>query len=202
VPVSSNAECGRRNDGADSENDPPESENPEVQYVWSAPYIDAPVLRDRDAGAGGDLGVTDSGLEERLYYTTDANMNVTALLDTGGDAVERYLYDPYGQVEVLDADFSADADGKSDYANAILFCGYYHDWETGLYHVRYRVLHPRIGHTSSAGPRSSGREPTSWPHGPAVRPCASEGRHSRHPRSGSTWRRSARRCGGSTATIS
>jgi len=137
-----------RNDGAESENDPPESENPEVQYVWSRRYIDAPVLRDRDADSDsetGDLGVTDSGLEERLYYTTDANMNVTALLDTAGDAVERYLYDPYGNVTVLDADFSADADGKSDYANAILYCGYRFDTETGLYHVRWRVYHPTLG---------------------------------------------------------
>ena len=152
-----------RNDGSDSENDPPESENPEVQYVWSRRYVDAPVLRDRDADADsetGDLGVTDSGLDQRLYYTTDANMNVTALLDTGGDAVERYLYDPYGNVTVLDADFSADAEGKSDYANAILYCGYYLDWETGLYHVRWRVQHPRLGHTSSAELCSPGREPT------------------------------------------
>ena len=35
-----NADFGMRNDDA-------ESENPEVQYVWSRRYIDAPVLRDR-----------------------------------------------------------------------------------------------------------------------------------------------------------
>jgi len=165
-----------------------------------------PVKGDRDSdgdgvATNGSLGKPDSGLDERLFYVTDANFNVTALLDTGGDAVERYVYNPYGEVTIYDDDWS-DTRSASAYDNPVLYCGYYHDSETGLYHVRYRVLHPRIGHTSSAGPRSSGREPTSWPHGPAVRPCASEGRHSRHPRSGSTWRRSARRCGGSTATIS
>jgi len=36
-------------------------------------YIDAPVLRDRDVEAGGDLGKSGSGLDQRLYYTTDAN---------------------------------------------------------------------------------------------------------------------------------
>ncbi|MEA3365452.1 MAG: hypothetical protein U9Q79_07410 [Candidatus Hydrogenedentes bacterium] len=41
---------------SDGENDPPESESPEMQYVWSGRYIDAPICRDRDAGAGGDLG--------------------------------------------------------------------------------------------------------------------------------------------------
>jgi len=93
----------------------------------------------RDVEAGGDLGKSGSGLDQRLYYTTDANMNVTALLDTAGDAVERYLYDPYGKVTVLDADWSVDADGESDYDNAILYCGYFFDSETGLYHVRRHV---------------------------------------------------------------
>lgn len=57
------------------------------QYVWSPRYIDAPILRDRDNATGGDLGKTSSGLDERLYYLTDAQMNVTTLVDTGGDAV-------------------------------------------------------------------------------------------------------------------
>lgn len=67
-----------------------------MQYVWSLRYIDAPVLRDRDADGDsetGDLGVTDSGLEERLYYATDANMNVTLLVNTDGSVAERYVYD-------------------------------------------------------------------------------------------------------------
>ena len=72
-------------------------------------------------------------------------MNVTALVEDDGDVVERYMYDPYGKVTVLDADFSEDADGKSDYDNSILFAGYYHDWETGLYHVRNRYYHTRLG---------------------------------------------------------
>ena len=42
------------------------------QYVWSPRYIDSPILRDRDSAAGGDLGKTGSGLDERLYYLTDA----------------------------------------------------------------------------------------------------------------------------------
>ena len=129
---------------SDSENDPPESENPEVQYVWSRRYIDAPVLRDRDVEAGGDLGKSGSGLDQRLYYTTDANMNVTALLDTAGDAVERYSCDPYGRVTIYDDDWS-DTRSASSYDNAILYCGYFFDNETGLYHVRHRSYHPALG---------------------------------------------------------
>ena len=72
-------------------------------------------------------------------------MNVTALVNASGTVLERYVYNPYGQVEVLDADWSSDADGKSDYANEVLFAGYRFDTETGLYHVRHRFLHPTLG---------------------------------------------------------
>jgi YD repeat-containing protein len=62
---------------------------PHEQYVWSPRYIDAPILRDRNAdpnASTGDLGKAGSGLDERLYYLTDAQMNVTCLVDTAGDA--------------------------------------------------------------------------------------------------------------------
>ncbi|MCX6997964.1 MAG: hypothetical protein NTV49_12980 [Kiritimatiellaeota bacterium] len=62
------------------------------QYIWSARYLDAPVLRDRDAD-----GQSYNGLEERLYYTGDAHFNVTALVNISGAVVERYEYDPYGK---------------------------------------------------------------------------------------------------------
>ncbi|MBD3322778.1 MAG: hypothetical protein GF350_16885, partial [Chitinivibrionales bacterium] len=62
-----------------------------------------------------------------------------------GSVVERYAYDPYGKPTVMDADFSADADGASDVANEILYCGYRIDPETGLYHVRHRPYHPTLG---------------------------------------------------------
>jgi RHS repeat-associated protein len=128
---------------SESENTGPETLDPVYQYVWSARYIDAPVLRDENKNSDGDC--TDAPGDERLYYLTDANMNVTCLVDTAGGALERYLYDPYGRMTVLDADWSLDADGKSDYANSILFCGYHRDDETGLYHVRYRMYHPLLG---------------------------------------------------------
>ena len=109
------------------------------QYVWSARYIDAPVLRDRDAD-----GQSGNGLEERLYYTTDANMNVTALVGTDGAVVERYTYDPYGKVTVRAADWSEITWANSK-KNEVLYCGYRFDPETGLYHVRHRYYHPSLG---------------------------------------------------------
>jgi RHS repeat-associated protein len=81
-------------------------------------------------------------------------MNVTALVDTDGDVVERYMYDPYGQVLVLNgaddaddqvSDWSEDADNTSDWDNELFFAGYRFDSETGLYHVRHRMYHPTLG---------------------------------------------------------
>ena len=52
------------------------------QYVWSARAAD-PILRDTIAGPhSGD----------RYYYLSDANGNVTAVTDTGGNVLERYFY--------------------------------------------------------------------------------------------------------------
>jgi RHS repeat-associated protein len=123
------------------------------QYVWSLRYIDAPVLRDRDADANagtGDLGKSASGLEQRVYYLTDGNFNVTALAGTDGSVLERYAYDAYGQPRFYAADWSTRS--QSSYANAILFCGYFRDGETGLYHVRHRYYHPRLGRWLSRDP--------------------------------------------------
>ena len=60
-----------------------------TEYVWSLRYIDAPVLRDENQNADGDC--TDTSGDERLFYLTDANMNVTCLVDSSGDAAERYI---------------------------------------------------------------------------------------------------------------
>ena len=61
--------------------------------------MDALVLRDRDANLDG-------GLEQRHYVQQDANFNVTAPVETDGDVAERFVYDPYGVVTVLDADWT------------------------------------------------------------------------------------------------
>ena len=132
------------------------------QYVWSLRYIDAPVLRDRDADANpatGDLGKSSSGLEQRVYYLTDGNFNVTGLAGTDGAILERYAYDAYGSPRFYDADWTPRIYGSS-YGNAILFCGYFRDAETGLYHVRNRYYHPRLGRWMTRDP--IGRKGTFW----------------------------------------
>jgi len=148
---------------SDDEDTEPEELQPEYQYVWSVRYIDAPVFRDRnDLPEGNDI--CDN---ETLYYLTDANMNVTALVQGTaghndlGDVVERYRYDPYGEVFTLHGE--TDADGQvnewevdtgtaPDWDNTILYAGYRHDPESGLYHVRHRYHHPTLGRWVSRDP--------------------------------------------------
>jgi RHS repeat-associated protein len=114
-----------------------------VQYVWSPVYVDAMILRDRDAnGTPGD-GPYGSNLEQRLYVQHDANFNVTALVDTSGTAVERYVYDPYGTVTYLTESWGSR--GSSEYAWVYLHQGGRYDDNAKLYHFRNRDLSPTLG---------------------------------------------------------
>ena len=65
--------------------------------------MDALILRDRDADNNSSTG--NWGLEERLYVQQDANYNVTALIETDGDAAERFVYDPFGSPGAMPAAF-------------------------------------------------------------------------------------------------
>jgi len=106
-----------------------------VQYVWSAVYVDALVLRDRDATGGGTLS-------ERLWVQQDANWNVTALVNGSGSVVERYVYDPYGTVVVLSAAWGSLS--GSNYAWIYGHQGGRLDTTTGLYYFRNRYESPAL----------------------------------------------------------
>ena len=106
------------------------------QYVWSQRYLDAPVLRDRDADGNGTL-------EERGYYCSDVHFNVTLLVDTNGGVLERYAYSPYGRPTFLGAHWNDIT--NSAYANEVLFSGYRYDSESLTYQVRHRQYHPTLG---------------------------------------------------------
>ncbi len=107
-------------------------------YVWGPIYIDELILFEDTAGNGGTAGAGYFALRHHNY-------NVVALADSSGTIVERYDYNPYGQRFVLNADFSADADGLSDYANSIGHQGLHHDTATGLVYNRARMLAPVLG---------------------------------------------------------
>jgi len=112
------------------------------QYVWSARYIDAPVIRFHDANADGDCDPSSATDGDTIrYYTGDANYNVTALLDYTGTVVERYAYTAYGEATAYDAAWSNPAAPTVD---SPLYCGYFFDAETATYHIRNRQYHPGL----------------------------------------------------------
>ena len=74
-----------------------DGDDPLKQFVWDQRYVDSPVVRFRDGNTDGDYADAE---DDTLYYTTDANFNVTAVIDASGNVVERYAYDPYGQQSV------------------------------------------------------------------------------------------------------
>jgi RHS repeat-associated protein len=115
-----------------------EGANVKVQHVWSPIYVDALVLRDRDAD--GNQG---NGLEERLYVQQDANFNVTALISASGQVLERYAYDAYGQPTILAPDWTTR--GSSQYAWIYLHQGGRYEVVTGLYHFRHREMSATLG---------------------------------------------------------
>jgi RHS repeat-associated protein len=103
------------------------------QYVWSARYIDAPLVRFHDGNGDGDLLDVDDNIR---YYTGDANYNVTATIDAApGEVVNRYVYTAYGKATLYDDDWSNPSAPTTD---GPLYCGYFFDAETALYQVRNR----------------------------------------------------------------
>jgi len=115
-----------------------------VQYVWSPVYVDALILRDRDSNGDGTL-------DERLWVVQDANYNVTALFDNSGNVVERYLYDPFGRVTVVDGGWVERSEGTA-FAWHYLHQGGRYDDVSGLYHFRYRDYSPTLGRWTSLDP--------------------------------------------------
>ena len=108
----------------------------ERQFVWGLRYIDDLVLRDRDTTGNATF-------DERLYTMQDANWNVTALTDTAGDVLQRFAYQPYGDSEERDPDFTAYS--GSDLEWTVRFTGREIDLCTGLQLNRSRYLHMQLG---------------------------------------------------------
>jgi RHS repeat-associated protein len=71
-------------------------------------------------------------------------MNVTSLVNAAGDALERYVYDPYGRVTIYDDDWSTEQ-SPTTYNNYVLYTGRHLDAETGLYYYRARYYDAVLG---------------------------------------------------------
>ena len=119
------------------------------QMVWSAAYINAAVLQDSYYN-----GVPQAN--QRLYFLQDANWNTTSVVgydSTTGtwNVVQRYVYSPYGNITVLNADWSTPPAGTSPIVNN-LYQGMSLDPVTGLYNERARWYSPSLGTWISQDP--------------------------------------------------
>jgi RHS repeat-associated protein len=120
----------------------------DAQYVWSRVYVDAMVLRDRNADGDGSTG--SGGLEERIYALHDANWNTTALIvasgvpgASAGDVLQRFVYTPFGEVDVRNADWSTAVGSAAAWQH--LFQGLKFSDVTGLAYVRNRDYSASLG---------------------------------------------------------
>jgi RHS repeat-associated protein len=81
-------------------------------------------------------------LDQRLYVQQDANWNVTAMMDTSDNVVERYDYDPFGLQTVLNPDFSVR--GTTAYAVPYSFQGMRTDSLVSVEFADNRVYSPTL----------------------------------------------------------
>jgi|SRR6056297_597342 len=110
--------------------------SPTYTYVYGS-YIDKPVLR------------TDSG-GDQLYYHRNGQYSVIALTDATGSISERYAYDAYGKLTVLDG--GGTVLSNSAYDNRYTYTGREWTEELALYHYRARMYDPVAGRFCSRDP--------------------------------------------------
>ena len=68
------------------------------------------------------------------YYITNLQGDVMGLVDTSGNSVASYTYDPYGKLLT--------ATGTLAEKNPLRYRGYYYDSETGFYYLQSRYYDP------------------------------------------------------------
>ncbi len=90
-------------------------------FYWTPGYIDGLFAREK-AGT-------------RVYATTDAQYNVTAIVNTSGTVLERFMYDAFGARTVLDSNFVSTTDSQSWNVG---YQGLMRDPTTGLWYNRAR----------------------------------------------------------------
>ncbi len=119
-----------------------------ARNVWGITYVNDLVVREQSTTTPGTL-------DQRRYVQHDANFNTTALTDSSGNVVERYQYDPYGAMTVLNADGTVKGDGtygSSQYHVPTLFQGMRLDGVTGHYRTPNRDYDPATGTWLEADP--------------------------------------------------
>jgi RHS repeat-associated protein len=101
----------------------------QATYTYGSNFLDNVLTMDRGGAS--------------YYYHANATGSPEALTDTNGNVVERYAYDAYGQVTVLDPSYTPLplnpwGTPHSTVENPYLFTGRELDEESGLYYYRTR----------------------------------------------------------------
>ena len=120
-----------------------------------------------------------------MYYTQDANMNITALVAVDGDVVERYVYDTYGRMGIYDGAWTSELSWSGSKKNEILYCGYRFDPESGLYRALRGILLGGIPRVPASQPQRTAyvpaiRKEIGWPRRTNLFPMS--GRRDLNPR--------------------
>ncbi len=129
------------------------------QYVWCARYIDALLIRDEDDDlggetdfGGGDLGMSGSGLETRMFYLQDASYSARyTLLDdaTMGLSMDFSAYGDMALLWVWQGNLVASSMPG-------MWHGYEWDLATAMHHVRNRTFNIGTGRWLQRDPSGYG----------------------------------------------
>jgi RHS repeat-associated protein len=115
-------------------------------YVYSPIYINAVLLKQYDTD-------DNNAVDTRVYFTHDANFNVTAVISTSGVVQQRMVYEAYGNVEFQASNWSSASDS---YDLHHLWQGGWRDTATTLYHFGARWYSPAMRRWISAEPYGAG----------------------------------------------
>lgn len=116
-------------------------------------YDESRIVEEQDAGGATQATYTYGNYQDEVltmdrpgsvyYYHQDALWDPNALSDANGNVAERYTYDAYGDVAVLDTNYNVQPPNSwgtphSLVDNPFLFTGREFDEETGIYNYRAR----------------------------------------------------------------
>jgi RHS repeat-associated protein len=77
----------------------------------------------------------------KYTYETNAQGDVTGLVDSSGNEVVTYSYDTWGKLLSIGGTLASTVGA----ANPFRYRGYYYDTETGLYYLQSRYYNPELG---------------------------------------------------------
>ena len=140
----------------------------QARFVWSPVYVDALIVRDRNADGNATTGM--GGLEQRVYALQDANWNTTAIISAGGvvgfatgAVINRFVYTPYGEAQMLTATWATPAVGSTPATPwGHLFQGLEFTEVTALAYVRFRDYSPTLGRFIERDPIGFAARDNNW----------------------------------------